>query len=76
MTAVEYARLQGAGDYDLNGVPENQAMFGFGDAVCVPAVSWVAKEYLVPLLKGELTERQKAPLEELVAFPESVYIAG
>jgi DNA (cytosine-5)-methyltransferase 1 len=56
MTATEYARLQGAGDYNLAGVPENRALFGFGDAVCVPAVSWVARAYLTPLLAGELTE--------------------
>lgn len=43
MTAIEYARLQGAGDFRIR-VPFNQALFGFGDAVCVPAVSWLAKE--------------------------------
>jgi DNA (cytosine-5)-methyltransferase 1 len=65
MTAVEYAQLQGAGDYNLTGVLENQALFGFGDAVCVPAVAWVAREYLVPLLNLEITVRKEAPLEEL-----------
>ena len=41
MTAREYARLQGTGDdYQL---PENniQALFGLGDAVCVPAIKWI-----------------------------------
>lgn len=52
MTAREYARLQGAPDYDIEGVPENRAMFGFGDAVCVPVVSWLADAYLSPLLAG------------------------
>jgi DNA (cytosine-5)-methyltransferase 1 len=55
MTAREYARLQGADDYDVSGVPENRALFGFGDAVCVPVVAWLARNYLAPLLAGTLT---------------------
>ncbi|MGH9386733.1 MAG: DNA cytosine methyltransferase [Vicinamibacterales bacterium] len=42
MTAREYARLQGAPDYKIT-VPYTQALFGFGDAVCVPAVEWVIR---------------------------------
>ena len=42
MTAREYARLQGAPDYKIT-VPYTQALFGFGDAVCVPAVEWVMR---------------------------------
>ncbi len=56
MTAREYARLQGAGDYRIDTVTENQALFGFGDAVCVPAITWLADHYLVPLLTGTPTE--------------------
>ena len=52
MTPREYARLQGAPDYRLNAVTENQALFGLGDAVCVPLVAWIAREYLLPLLRG------------------------
>ncbi len=55
MTAREYARLQGAGEYRIDTVTENQALFGFGDAVCVPAITWLAEHYLVPLLAGTLT---------------------
>jgi DNA (cytosine-5)-methyltransferase 1 len=48
LTARECARLQGVpDDYAIN-VPLNQALFGFGDAVCVPAVEWLAKNYLTP----------------------------
>jgi len=48
LTARECARLQGVPDkYPIN-VPLNQALFGFGDAVCVPAVRWIARHYLVP----------------------------
>lgn len=54
MTPREYARLMGAGDYDLSAARNNQALFGFGDAVAVPAVAWLAKNYLMPLVRGEL----------------------
>jgi len=46
LTARECARLQGVPDSYVINVPLNQALFGFGDAVCVPAVCWIAKHYL------------------------------
>jgi len=50
LTAREYARLQGVSDsFQLN-VPYNQALYGFGDAVCVPAVEWVIKYAINPML--------------------------
>lgn len=49
MTSREYARLMGAPDYKLVGVSENVALFALGDAVCVPAVNWLAENYLRPL---------------------------
>lgn len=50
LTARECARLQGVPEtYKIN-VPLNQALFGFGDAVCVPAVKWIADNYLLPCL--------------------------
>lgn len=52
MTPREYARLQGAPDFSTDSVTENQALYGFGDAVCVPVVSWIAREYLAPLLRA------------------------
>lgn len=48
LTGNECARLMGANDYKI-GVPLNQALFGFGDAVCVPVVRWIAANYLNPL---------------------------
>ncbi len=49
LTARECARLQGVpGSYIID-VPLNQALFGFGDAVCVPAVEWIARHYLNPV---------------------------
>jgi DNA (cytosine-5)-methyltransferase 1 len=52
MTPREYARLQGVPDeYPItaNGV---QALTGFGDAVCVPVISWIAKHILNPLAEN------------------------
>lgn len=50
MTAREYGRLQGVPDtFGFESVSDNQAMFGFGDAVCVPAVEWVARHYLLAI---------------------------
>jgi len=49
MTATEYARLQGVPDSYKITVPYNQALFGFGDAVCVPAVEWIIKNAFSPL---------------------------
>lgn len=52
LSARECARLMGADDFKIT-VPLNQALFGFGDAVCVPAIRWIAKNYLNPILKEE-----------------------
>ena len=51
MTPREYARLQGARDYVL---PENtiQALFGFGDAVCVPVIEWIDRQMLTPVFEA------------------------
>jgi DNA (cytosine-5)-methyltransferase 1 len=46
----ECARLMGADDYVIPG-SINEALFGFGDAVCVPVVTWIAEHYLNPLLQ-------------------------
>lgn len=58
MTAREYARLMGAGQYNLDGLRRNQALFGFGDAVCVPVVTWIADNYLMPLVRGGLVKHE------------------
>lgn len=52
MTPREYARLQGAGGFVLDAVSTNQALFGLGDAVCVPVIRWIAESYLGPLVEG------------------------
>lgn len=52
MTATEYARLMGAGEYNLSSIRPNQALFGFGDAVAVPVVAWLGSNYLMPLIRS------------------------
>jgi DNA (cytosine-5)-methyltransferase 1 len=60
MTAREYARLMGADALRFGGATESQARFALGDAVCVPAVSWLAEHYLVPLARGAFAKRRAA----------------
>jgi len=66
MTPREYARLQGVPDnypITVNGV---QALTGFGDAVCVPAVSWIAEHALSPLVQnGSLMYHRQLPGAQL-----------
>lgn len=50
LTPRECARLMGADDFRIT-VPLNQALFGFGDAVCVPVIRWIAENYLTSAWK-------------------------
>jgi DNA (cytosine-5)-methyltransferase 1 len=52
LTARECARLQGVPDQFPIEVPLNQALFGFGDAVCVPVLEWILINYLTPCLRS------------------------
>jgi len=60
LTPRECARLMGADDFVIN-VPLNQALFGFGDAVCVPVIAWIARNYLNPLLDEMLGKLHTLP---------------
>ncbi len=51
LTPRECARLMGADRFVVK-VPLNQALFGFGDAVCVPVIAWIARHYLNPLFEN------------------------
>jgi DNA (cytosine-5)-methyltransferase 1 len=64
LTPRECARLMGADNYQIT-VGLNQALFGFGDAVCVPAIGWIAEHYLNPLISEIIHEYPlaKKPLE-------------
>ena len=43
----ECARLMGADDYKLSSsMSLNNALFGFGDAVCVPVIEWITSQVL------------------------------
>lgn len=60
LTPKECAKLMGADGFTLSGTA-NEALFGFGDAVCVPVVSWIADNYLNPeieKLKQKLNPKQ------------------
>lgn len=58
MSAREYARLQGIPGFKIC-VPEQQAMYGFGDAVCVPAIEWIDRHLLSPLFDEGLISGRK-----------------
>lgn len=47
LTPRECARLMGADNFKIT-VSLNQALFGFGDAVCVPVIRWITENYLNP----------------------------
>jgi DNA (cytosine-5)-methyltransferase 1 len=51
MTPREYARLQGVPDHYPIPLQSNQALTGFGDAVCVPVIAWIAENILNSLVK-------------------------
>ncbi len=49
ISPLECARLMGADDFVISG-SFNESLYGFGDAVCVPVVNWIAEHYLNPVL--------------------------
>ncbi len=51
LTPRECARLMGADDFIISS-SLNQALFGFGDAVCVPVIEWIAENYLNRAVEG------------------------
>lgn len=56
LTPRECARLMGADDYEI-AVPRTQALFGFGDALCVPVIEWIAQYYLNPVVSELIRAR-------------------
>ena len=58
LTPREYARLQGVPDeYPIVANSERQSLSAFGDAICVPVVTWIANQVLTPLTR-ELSKSQ------------------
>ena len=68
LTPRECAHLMGADDFVLK-VSLNQALFGFGDAVCVPVIEWIGKNYLNPVWEENYAkaEQPKNP-ESIVSY--------
>ena len=58
MTPREYARLQGAPQFNIQrGV--NQSLTGFGDGVCVPVIEWVDANILSRIYgRADVTQRE------------------
>ena len=52
LTPRECARLMGADDFNISG-SLNEALFGFGDAVCVPVIKWIGDQVLSPALLNQ-----------------------
>jgi DNA (cytosine-5)-methyltransferase 1 len=68
LTPRECARLMGADDFAIN-VPLNQAFFGFGDAVCVPVIEWIARLYLNKVWEEDYASQEiKSNPESLVSY--------
>ena len=65
LTPRECARLMGADDFIIK-AEFNKALFGFGDAVCVPVVAWIARHYLNPLAEEMLKTADGEPKQ--IAF--------
>ena len=65
MTPHEYASPMGIPDYRFGAATDNQIRFGFGDAVAVPVVAWLGKNYLMPLVRHEFN--QDSPSLRVVA---------
>ena len=68
LTPRECARLMGADDFAIR-VPLNQAFFGFGDAVCVPVIEWIGRNYLNCVWEEDYASQEiaKKP-ENLVSY--------
>jgi len=73
LTPHECARLMGIDNFIIN-VPQNQALFGFGDAVCVPVIEWIAENYLNPVVNEMMRGKPLYPPYEREAHePEKAY---
>lgn len=57
---AEAAKLMGAFEYKIpEGLSLNQALFGFGDAVCVQALEWIGNNYLNDFVIGESDQKNQ-----------------
>jgi DNA (cytosine-5)-methyltransferase 1 len=65
LTPRECARLMGADDYKID-APLNQALFGFGDAVCVPVIKWITDHYFTPVWVEQYAIEKATPLGDKI----------
>ncbi len=65
LTPRECGRLMGVDNFNLSGTI-NEALFGFGDAVCVPVVTWIADHYLNPLIE-KIESKKSLSIKEYAA---------
>lgn len=72
MTPREYARLQGVPDRFPILVDERQAINGFGDAVCVPAIAWIARHALRPLVEELRSGPATNEATRRASYPRSI----
>jgi DNA (cytosine-5)-methyltransferase 1 len=63
LTPRECARLMGAGNFTIK-APLNQALFGFGDAVCVSVIEWIARNYLNRVWTEQYAKEEPPKLAE------------
>jgi DNA (cytosine-5)-methyltransferase 1 len=63
MTPREYARLQGVPEAYKLPSGDSKALFGLGDAVCVPVIQWIAKNCIIPLLSRDAERGSNARSE-------------
>ncbi len=64
LTPRECARLMGADNFKIT-VGLNQALFGFGDAVCVPVIEWIAEHYFNPAVNEIIHENPLVIIEKM-----------
>lgn len=62
LSPLECARLMGADNFTISG-SFTESLFGFGDAVCVPVVKWIAENYLNPVL-DEINQNSSDQISE------------
>ena len=73
LTPRECARLMGADNFKIKATT-NQALFGFGDAVCVPAVRWITENYLNPVWNEfYATENAKPKATKIISYRKAVH---
>ena len=70
LTPRECARLMGADLFHIE-VPSNQALFGFGDAVCVPVIEWIAENYLNPAWNESIPQIEKPFSRKVVRYGQT-----